>query len=194
MGKRRLSGAVDPATRAELGRGLANHVASTVVSAGHVPLIVTAEPEVAEWATLDGFPSIPDPGQGLDAAAATGVDWAEQSGSDWIVLHSDLPLLAVSDVAALSAPLDAGRTVISPSADGGTSAIGAGGSMDFSFGLSSFHRHLKMLGDPVIVARPGLLLDIDAPADLRAALTRSRGAWLGDLITAAGPNAARNLY
>lgn len=185
LGKQRLSGALDPAARARLARGLAERVAAETVAAGLMPLVVTADPHVAEWATRAGFPSVGDPGEGLDAAAHTGVAWATASGSNWIVLHADLPLVDKSDIAAVAEPL-ANGSVIAPSSDGGTSALGSKGPADFAFGESSFHRHLKMLPGSQVVARTGLLLDIDSPADLDAATTHPRGRWIRDLITGTG--------
>lgn len=182
MGKRRLAGAVDPGTRARLGRGLAEHVASTVASAGQMPLVVTADPEVADWAMRSGFPSLPDPGNGLDLAAHTGVDWARHSGGFWLVVHSDLPLLDPADISALTRPLDNRRDVIAPSSDGGTSAIGSWGAVDFAFGIASFHHHLHALDNPQVIARPGLLLDVDAPVDLNAASRTNRGRWLREIL------------
>lgn len=182
LGKRRLSSAVDPDVRARLGRGLANHVASTVVGAGLVPLIVTADPEVAEWSTRTGFPSLADQGAGLDAAALTGVDWSRNVGPTWLVLHSDLPLLTAKDVECLAAALEARESVIAPSADGGTSAIGGREPIEFSFGVSSFHRHLSRLPDPGVIARTGLLHDLDSPTDLDSSSTTPRGRWVAELI------------
>lgn len=182
LAKGRLAGDLDPRSRARLGMALAQHVAATVVEAGQIPLIVTADPEVAVWATRSGYPSLPDPDDGLDAAADTGVDWALQSGSYWLVLHSDLPLLDVSDVDALSRHLAARRDVIAPSADGGTSAIGSSERVEFGFGVASFHHHLRMLSDPHVVARRGLLLDVDSPHDLSAASNTKRGKWLLDIL------------
>lgn len=169
MGKQRLSESVTPLERERLGRSLAGHVAATVESAGLLPLIVTADAEVVEWATSSGFPSLPDPGDGLDAAAAAGVAWAEHTGSAWIVIHADLPLLGASDVGAVAAVVQAGSAAIAPSSDGGTSAIGFRGRFDFAFGRGSFHRHLARLPSPTVVARTGFLLDVDSPDDLGAA-------------------------
>lgn len=194
LGKQRLAGALDPGRRAALARGLADHVATTVSDAGVMPLIVTADAHVAEWATRAGFPSVADPGVGLDAAASAGVAWADQANSDWLVLHADLPLIGVDDITALSRALENGP-VIAPSSDGGTSAIGARGHRDFSFGPASFHRHLKMLPEAEIVARPGLLLDIDSESDLEAAMSVPRGSWIRDLIGRWESGAAgQNLY
>jgi 2-phospho-L-lactate guanylyltransferase len=185
--KGRLAGDLHPHARARLGMALAQHVASTVVEAGQMPLILTADPEVAEWATRSGFPSLPDPGDGLDVAAHTGVEWAQHSDSFWLVLHSDLPLLDSSDVDALTRPLEAHRDVIAPSADGGTSAIGSREMVRFAFGVASFHHHLQILTDPQVVIREGLLLDVDSPSDLSAASTTKRGMWLLDVLADDSP-------
>ena len=182
MGKRRLAGFVDSSARAQLGRALAGHVASTVADAGLVPLVVTADSEVAEWSTRSGFPSLPDPELGLDEAARVGVDWVRHASPAWLVLHADLPLLSVADVRAVVSDLDNHGGVIAPSADGGTSAIGSHDALRFSFGVSSFHRHLRRLGQPGVVARRGLLLDIDAPQDLSAAANTPEGRWIGELV------------
>lgn len=168
MGKQRLSAAVSTPERERLGKALAGHVAATVEAAGLIPLIVTADPEVVAWATSTGFPSLPDPGDGLDAAAAAGVSWAGHSSSAWIVLHSDLPLLRSDDVAAVAEVLRSGSPVVAPSSDGGTSAIGWRGPFEFAFGAGSFHRHLARLPSPTVVSRTGLLLDVDSPHDLAA--------------------------
>lgn len=169
LGKQRLAGTLDESTRARLGEDLTRRVAETVAGAGHLPLIITADAGVAEWATLSGFPSAPDHGVGLDAAAALGVDWAVAAGGDWVVIHADLPLIGEGDIHRLAGVLSAGRQPISPSSDGGTSALGGSGQFRFSFGVGSFHRHLGRLDRPEIVMRVGLALDIDSPEDLAAA-------------------------
>lgn len=182
LGKRRLSSTLDPATRARLGRHLADHVAVTIAAAGLIPLIVTADAGVAEWATRSGYPSLPDPEDGLDAAVSVGVDWSRQSGETWLALHSDLPLLEAADVEALTRTLAARTSVIAPSSDGGTSALGGREPIDFSYGAASFHRHLPRLTDPGVVSRTGLLHDLDSPTDLVSVAATVGGAWIAELI------------
>lgn len=182
MGKGRLSGVVDPETRARLSRALAGHVAATMATTGRTPFVVTGDSEVATWAEASGYMTINDPGEGLSAAARAGVLLAMDRSEPWLVLHSDLPWLTADDIEAVARPLEQGRAVIAPSSDGGTSAIGSRGSFAFHFGPASFHRHLADLEDPLVVARSGLLLDIDAPADLRAATKSPRGAWLDEAL------------
>jgi 2-phospho-L-lactate guanylyltransferase len=181
-GKRRLHDTLDDHARQRLGMALADHVASTVASAGQLPLIVTADPEVAEWGTKTGIPTLADPGDGLNAAASAGIEWARRTDSKWLVLHSDLPLLTIDDVETLTAPVHDGFPVLSPSSDSGTSAIGSRGDFSFAFGVDSFHRHLARLGAVVVVTRRGLALDIDSAADLDAAVGSDSGRWLADVI------------
>jgi 2-phospho-L-lactate guanylyltransferase len=182
LGKTRLAEVVEGTERIELGRALAARVAEAVEDAGLLPMVVTADPEVAGWATSTGFPSLPEPGEGLDLAAAAGVEWAVASRSAWIVLHADLPLVEAADVNALAKGLDEGLNPIAPSSDGGTAAIGGRDGFAFSFGLGSFHRHLARLSLPRVVVTQGLLLDLDSPADLAAALAHPRGWWLREVL------------
>lgn len=180
--KGRLADVLDTERRRRLSVALAGHVAAAAESAGTLPLIVTSDPEVTEWATKTGFPTLPDPGVGLDAAARSGVEWASLARSDWLVLHSDLPLLTAADVRAVAEPLIAGTPTLAPSTDGGTSAIGSDQEFEFAYGASSFHRHLARLPDAKVVVRPGLALDLDSPADLGTAMASSAGRWLSSAI------------
>jgi 2-phospho-L-lactate guanylyltransferase len=182
LAKQRLSEALDAGQRERLGRALAEHTAVVTEAVGLIPLIVTADAEVAAWATNVGFPSLPDPGIGLDAAAHAGTLWAASAGIPWVVLHCDLPLLQEADLEDLVSKSENGEPFLAPSADGGTSAIGSTGAFEFSFGPGSFHRHLARLPRARIVFRPGLAHDVDAPNDLRTAMTTARGEWLVEIV------------
>lgn len=181
-GKGRLAGVIDEATRSRLSRALAGHVTATVAATGRTPLVVTGDADVARWAGTSRYTVIDDPGDGLSTAARVGVSLAIDRSEPWLVLHSDLPWLTADDVDAVARPIEEGGSALAPSSDGGTSAIGASGPITFRFGSSSFHRHLAALSDASIVARPGLLLDVDDPADLRAAMGSARGAWLDEAL------------
>ncbi|MGH8949693.1 MAG: DUF2064 domain-containing protein [Acidimicrobiia bacterium] len=182
MGKGRMADHLTDDARSRLGRALAERTAALTVDAGMIPVLVAGDGEVAEWAIIHGFPSIPDPGEGLDGAALAGARWAIEAASEWIVIHTDLPLLTAAELADLNQALSGAGTVIAPSADGGTSALGASGPADFSYGPGSFHRHLGRLPAAVIVARTGLLHDIDTFIDLESARRHPRGAWLAHLM------------
>lgn len=181
-GKQRLAGAISPLARSSLGRAMVEHVADVVVEAGLIPILVTADPEVATWAAANAIPSIPDPGRGLDAAATAGVEWAEASNSAWMVLHSDLPLLSVSEVHRFLMAAGDGA-VIAPSSDGGTSAIMSPRRIGFAFGPSSFSRHLARMEQPSVVTLTGFLHDLDSPVDLESARSHPRGRWIESVIS-----------
>lgn len=177
LGKQRLSDALTPVQRSKLGRAMVEHVSTAAIDSGLIPVLVTADTEVATWAAGQAIPSIPDPGEGLDAAAAAGVRWAGRSGSQWMILHSDLPLLTPGELEQFVAAAD-GAAAIAPSSDGGTSAITSDQEIEFAFGPGSFGRHLAKMAMPSIVALTGLLHDIDSPSDLAAARAHPRGVWI----------------
>ncbi len=99
-----------------------------------------------------------------------------------MVVHSDLPLLTASDLRFLHAALMRHGSVLAPSADGGTSAMGGRGHYMFSYGPGSFRRHLARYPNSGIVARLGLLHDVDTVADLISARNHPRGAWLAGMM------------
>lgn len=160
---------------------MVEHVADVVVQAGLIPVLVTADAEVATWAAGQAIPSVPDPGKGLDSAATAGVEWAEASNSHWAILHSDLPLLRAAEINRFLAAAEAGEA-IAPSSDGGTSAIMSSRPFRFAFGPSSFSRHLARMEQPAVVALTGLLHDLDSPIDLESARTHPRGRWIDQVI------------
>ncbi len=174
-GKLRLASAINDDRRLALGRALANHVAQTSVHGDLMPLIVAGDREVDSWAKDTGFRAILESRSGLNAAALAGVEWAKQESKRWIIIHADLPLLRADDLVAMT---ETTGDVIAPSSDGGTSALSATRPIKFQYGPASFHRHLPRLHMPTVVARPGLLHDIDSPADLDSALHHPLGSWL----------------
>jgi 2-phospho-L-lactate guanylyltransferase (CobY/MobA/RfbA family) len=154
-------------------------VVEKVLAARVEPLIVTADEAVSDYARSAGLQVLSDTDTGLDEACQIGV---AASPGRWVVLHADLPLLDVGDVSVLREAVASGRDVIAPSSDGGTSAISSTDAVLFSFGAASFHRHLPRLTDPVIVARVGLLHDLDSDKDLRSALRHPKGHWLRPFV------------
>jgi len=180
LGKARMADDLSPDSRSDLGRRLTERTAALADEAEMLPVLVAGDAEVAEWALGLGLPSIPDPGEGLSEAAAAGTRWAAVSGSWWLVLHTDLPLLTREDLNELSGAMARSGWVIAPSADGGTSALGGHGEATFSYGPGSFHIHLGRFPDAEIVSRLGLLHDVDSFADLTSARRHRRGLWLNE--------------
>ncbi len=180
LAKGRLAAAIPAETRANLSIRLAMRTIGASRSAGLEPLVVAGDEAVLSWCRDHDVKAVADPGNGLDRAAASGID----GGGPWVVIHADLPLLDGADLAAIAKVVQTGGEVIAPSSDGGTSVIGASRRVEFAYGPGSFHRHLARLVEPVVLARVGLLLDIDSSADLEAARAHPRGTWLNALVGA----------
>ena len=178
LGKGRLAESMSVDARVALGEAFALHTADLAAAAGMIPLVVAGDPEVAEWALIRGIPTVEDPGTGLSAAAAAGVEWAKAADCLWLVVHCDIPLLLVGELFELAEALESSGAVIAPSADGGTSAFGGRESVEFAYGPGSFHRHLARAPEAIVIARTGLLHDVDSPTDLDSARHHARGEWL----------------
>ena len=175
-----MAAEMGPDTRSRLSRRFAERTARLAAEAGLDPVMVAGDDEVASWALELGFPSIPGPDGGLNGAAAVGAKWASLSGSPWVVLHSDLPLLTRGELDEVIAVLAAGDWVIAASADGGTSAFGGRDEARFCYGPGSFRLHLGRYPGAKIVTNRGLLHDVDSFADLESARRHLRGSWLSE--------------
>ena len=181
---RRLADAFGPERRAEIARALASRTAGTATAAGAPPVIVASAREVRDWAEAEGYEAVDEPpGGGLDGAARAAVRRA--AGRPWLILHADLPCLTLEEVGGALDLLRAGRRVLAPSYDGGTSALGGCGPFPFSYGPASFHRHLHAGPPPAVLCSLGFALDVDYPPDLEAAVRHPKGAWLGKLLWSA---------
>ncbi len=185
VAKARLSPRLDGPARRRLGQALALRTADVVAAAGAEVAIVTGDAHVSGWAASNGLEVIPEPGPGLDAAAAAVVAAAAVSGRPWALVHADLPIVEPSDIEAVLAALAGQRVVLAPARDGGTNVVAGEVPFPFRFGPASFHRHARhAAGRAAVVTRPGLALDLDTPADLGAALAHPGGAWLAGYVPA----------
>jgi 2-phospho-L-lactate guanylyltransferase len=117
-------------------------------------------------------PFILDKGRGLNAELDALVK-SHQPGR-LLVIHADLPLVSVDDIAALITG-DGGGCTIAPDRHGtGTNALALDepSGFDFAFGLNSFRQHCAAAkGRARVVTRLGLGLDIDTADDLDAAIS-----------------------
>jgi len=182
-GKERLSAALTPRIRMQIGMAMALRTVTAAESAEMLPVVVTSDQDVASWAVNLGIPVVAEEGRGLNAAARAGVGWATESGLQWVIVHSDLPLVIAAELADVADGIQRGAAVLAPSADGGTTALSAPEPIVFRYGNGSAHRHLSQLSNPMIVARTGLLHDLDSIDDLHAATAHPEGGWLRDLIS-----------
>ena len=179
--KKRLAAAIAPEARIALSQEMARRTSTLLSEVGARPLILAADTEVAKWAKALALEVVVDQGSDLNQAASATV--AIASGQPWLLLHADLPLLDSEVLATLLAAVGDGRAVIAPSRDGGTPAIGASvKAFAFSYGPSSFHRHLRLLAptDPTVLVDRRLAIDLDEPTDLEA--VRRRVPWMASIL------------
>jgi 2-phospho-L-lactate guanylyltransferase len=185
--KMRLAAAIAPDARIALSQEMARRTCALLAEAGARPLVLAADTEVARWAQALAHEVVLDEGSDLNQAAATAITVA--SGQPWLLLHADLPLLDSAVLATLLAAVEDGQSVIAPSRDGGTPAIGASvTTFNFGFGPSSFHRHLRRLAptDPKVLIDPRLAIDLDEPSDLE--VVRRRVPWMATILDSLDPS------
>jgi len=184
--KGRLDGLLGPAAREALSRAVAQRVAAACAAAGHPVLVVTADAGVAAWGTGLGLEVVTEPeGGGLDGAAAAGATEALRRGRAWCIVHGDLPLLTPDLVDRVARGAGPGTAVLAPSRHGGTNLLAAAAPLTFSYGPSSFTRHLAAARhlERRVVITVGTSLDLDTPEDLRGAAALPGGRWLRAYLT-----------
>ena len=168
--KTRLADTLSAEERDNLAEQLFAHVLAVL---GDVPrltsVMVLSQVRPSHWPG----PWRADSGLGLNRelqAARVGV------AGPVMVLHSDLPLLAIADVTRLIDSAERGGLAIAPDRHGsGTNAIAIADQrvFDFTFGVDSYRLHRRQAGPGWrFVAVPGLAIDIDTPEDLALAVGR----------------------
>jgi 2-phospho-L-lactate guanylyltransferase len=137
-------------------------------------LVVSRDPAVWEIARRFGAYALPEEGEDLNRALAQGRQYAADAGvRDLLILPADLPWLCAADLQELCRLGEQGnQIVVSPSQDGGTSALylRLPSELPFCFGANSFVRHLSAARAagyaPAVYDSPTLRFDLDTPSDL----------------------------
>lgn len=159
-GLTRLAGVFNDRTRGELGRRLAGLSVVAAAGAGCMPTVLTADPEVAGWASALGIEVQADSGTSL--TSAVGVAVADLD--DWMILHADLPLVTAEAIGVVVDAAAATGVAIAPSMDGGTNVLAGHGPFAFSYGPGSFAKHLARCSDARVVIDRRLAIELDTPA------------------------------
>ena len=163
-------------------------LADTVAAALSCPLVgevvvVTAEPAAAGLAReLGARPVDDEPHAGLNAALEHGAGVAV--GDAVAALSSDLPALRPEELAAALAAAAAAPRAFVPDVHGtGTTLLTAVGTpLRPRFGAGSAQAHRDDGALPLTGTWPGLLRDVDALEDLRAAVALGVGPATADLL------------
>ncbi|MCU1481665.1 MAG: 2-phospho-L-lactate guanylyltransferase [Subtercola sp.] len=144
-------------------------------------LVVTSDPVAADAVTRLGATTIPDPGDGLNAAIRAGLDQASRThpAAARAVITADLPTLATDDVAyALALAAEHPLSFVADASGLGTTTIAAKPGLDIvpEFGEHSAARHAAAgLVSLAVPTESTLRRDVDTPSDLEAALRSGVG-------------------
>lgn len=181
-GKRRLSDVLDDTARRKLVAAMLDKVVAAVQSARGIDRLLIVGP--SRHGLEEDVALRPDPGGGLNAALADALRFVAESGaSRAVVVAGDLPQVTTRDIELL-AVAPAGTLAIAPDRhETGTNALSLplpdAKAFRFSFGPDSFAQHngvAEDLGLPVeIIESPGLMRDVDVPADLADAAGLQEG-------------------
>lgn len=175
--KTRLMGVMADDARAALAEQLARHVTGVLASTERIAAVHLLAPSDPQFADTSW---IADHGRGLNGELVEAWRHAGQ-GAAMLIIHADLPLLAVDDVEALlNAAAERGAAIAPDAALQGTNALAvwAGDPFVPAFGANSFAAHRALLPQAETVTRPGLAVDIDDADSLAAARTLG---WRGPL-------------
>lgn len=183
--KSRLSILLGRQRREEFARLLLAEVMDTLAAAGFLrsAYVVSPDDSMLALASEKGSRTVKEPvDAGVNSAVSRGLERIPGTSSV-LVLPADLPLLEASDLKLLVAMMEQGiEVVISPSRtfDGTNALLLAKPALfPLSYDHDSFWNHLSgaardglSLG---VCTRPGLMFDVDTPADFRAlALSTSK--------------------
>lgn len=192
LGKSRLAPAGVERTR--LSRAIADDTLAAVVQAvgpGQVWLVTSDEGLVRGWVAR-GVHVVDDPGLGLNAAIAAGLDRVPM-GSPRAVLLGDLPSLTGVDlVAALDAGGDGAEWFV-PDLEGSGTVLRAGRSFVPRFGPGSADAHAEQGARRLELDLPRLRRDVDDPGSLAAAVQLGVGPATSAALQLAGAERSSGL-
>jgi 2-phospho-L-lactate guanylyltransferase len=175
VAKTRLAPVLDPAAREQLARALLVRVLKVAREACDDVVVISPSVALRALVLEAGARLSAQRGMGLNAGLEQARSEAVIEGIEaLVVLHGDLPNLAVADVMALAdaVPLPAGVVIAPDRAGTGTNGLvqRPAAAIPFRFGAGSCAAHLDAataVGLPVtLVQRPGLAFDLDTPEDL----------------------------
>lgn len=179
LAKSRL--ALPRATRAALADAFARDTVAALDAGlpSATVFVVTSDADVARWVAAGGHVVVTDPGGGLDAAVAAGVDAARAGGARRVaVVLGDHPTLRPHEVAAA---LDAAgvhpASVLADADDDGTAllTLAGDGPVRTAFGPGSAAAHERLGHVRLDLDLPGLRVDIDDAAALATAVRLGLG-------------------
>jgi 2-phospho-L-lactate guanylyltransferase len=170
--KTRLARVLSEERRRQLALQMLDHVVGVLIGVGDIDSITVLSPAPPEIEPKVNW--LRDLGRGLNPEIEAAMQ--SLSANKVLIIHADLPQLTHEDIQALVVAAEEHDVAIAPDKAGtGTNALLINPKADFklSFGVGSFQAHSRDIAargwSLGTVNRPGLSLDIDDPADLKAA-------------------------
>ena len=172
--KSRLNAVLSAAERNDLARSLMLHSLQALQASEFIDrvLVVSSDPEALTLAGEHGAEALQEARAGLNRALVQARRHAVSHGAmSLLVLASDLPLVAPSDIDALFGARDAGVVIAPDRRRVGTNALllRPPDAIEFAFGESSFQRHLDLAlhagAKTVGLSLPGIAFDVDLAED-----------------------------
>jgi 2-phospho-L-lactate guanylyltransferase len=173
VAKGRLADTLTPNERAHLAASCASRV---LAAAGELPVfVVTADDDIAEWATRLEAIVVRQKEPGLNAAVREGIAAAALVGFDHVVIaHSDLPLAT----SFAHIPIEGSITLVPDRRMDGTNVLSmpTDCTLQLQYGEGSFMKHLMAARDTGLHAHvakdEALGLDLDTVDDLHELQSR----------------------
>jgi 2-phospho-L-lactate guanylyltransferase len=190
--KQRLARLLTPAERRALARAmLADVLRAAACARVDRVWVVTREPETAALARVLGAePVAEDDNRGHTAAVAAAQAAARRAGARvFATIPGDVPCVTGDEIRTLVEAVAGGGVAFAPSRSGlGTNgaALAPVDVMPLRFGEPSFEDHLAAARarglTPRVLHLPGLALDVDGPADIRALRAETADTESGRLV------------
>ncbi|KZX16146.1 2-phospho-L-lactate guanylyltransferase [Methanobrevibacter cuticularis] len=170
--KTRLSPFLDLEEREKLLKAMLKDVVSTLKPVVDEVIIISADKDVLEYANdLEVLTLVENEGLYLNTAIAQAMDWCRHKTEKVIIIPSDIPLIAKTNLQPLIESAKALDFIICPSKGGGTNGLLINPlAIDMKFGDFSFMKHIneaKNKGlDPIVYDSFYISLDVNITEDI----------------------------
>lgn len=145
-------------------------------------VVVTSDETLSALADFYGASSIPDPGDGLNAAFRAGFDRLGKDINRVVYLPADVPCMTGERLDVCLGQAEAFAAAVVPDAEGTGSTLlthRAGWWPGPRFGPDSLSLHIEDGAEPLWSAHPAMRRDVDTPADLVEAVRLGVGRHTG---------------
>ncbi|MCS4540703.1 MAG: 2-phospho-L-lactate guanylyltransferase [Euryarchaeota archaeon] len=188
-GKSRLTSTLNLAQRKQLILVMLRDILRAISKTNVIDKIIIVTPETSLENFLSSAIFLKDDKNNIDEAVAIATNFAVKNGADaTLFLPGDIPLLQPIDIEKIVSLSEENSIVISPSKDGGTSALlrMPANIIGTKFGKNSLVEHIKRAYKKRVKVKmylsQNLTFDVDEPADLEKVLQNGKGTSTSKLL------------